>query len=134
MLGRCLGTSARTSPIKIPWFSFWFLFWTVYESIKDKGNTIKYLFLGFLQQQASPVYTGTPFSSILHSRRGQKRRHYTPRPLLNPLRRGAGLYSSLSPLHRRADKTLSGEEAEECDVIRYVEHQAPEGVRKKTRE
>ncbi|XP_041821635.1 uncharacterized protein LOC121626945 isoform X2 [Chelmon rostratus] len=64
------------------------------------------------QQQASPVYTGTPFPSILHSSRGQKRGHYTPRPLLNPVRRGRGLYSSLSSLHHREEETACGEEEE----------------------
>lgn len=27
--------------------------------------------------------------------------HYTPRPLLNPARRGKGLYFNLSPQHHR---------------------------------
>ncbi|GLD53648.1 transcriptional-regulating factor 1-like protein [Lates japonicus] len=73
-----------------------------------------------LQQQASPVYTGTPFPSILHSSSGQKRGHYTPRPLLNPARRGTGLYSSLSSLHHRENKTACGEEEEEYGVLQYV--------------
>ncbi|XP_056224345.1 uncharacterized protein LOC130164010 isoform X1 [Seriola aureovittata] len=72
-----------------------------------------------LQQIASLVYTGTPFPSILHSSRGQTRGHYTPRPLLNPVRRGTGLYSSLSSLHHREDKTFA-EEEEEGGVLRYV--------------
>ncbi|XP_071333852.1 transcriptional-regulating factor 1-like isoform X2 [Trachinotus anak] len=72
-----------------------------------------------LQQRASPAYTGTPFPSILHSSRGQKRGHYTPRPLLNPVRKGTGLYSSLSSLHHREDKTC-GEEEEEGGVLKYV--------------
>ncbi|KAG7243287.1 hypothetical protein INR49_011740 [Caranx melampygus] len=71
------------------------------------------------QQQASPVYTGTPFPSILHSSRYQKRGHYTPRPLLNPVRRGTGLYHSISFLHHREDRTC-GEEEEEGGVLRCV--------------
>ncbi|XP_049425209.1 uncharacterized protein si:dkey-19b23.10 isoform X1 [Epinephelus fuscoguttatus] len=73
-----------------------------------------------LQQQASPVYTGTPFPSILHSSRGQKRGRYTPQPLLNPLRRGVGLYSSISsPSHRDEDTACKGEE-DECAVLPCV--------------
>ncbi|XP_039997447.1 uncharacterized protein LOC120797663 isoform X2 [Xiphias gladius] len=72
------------------------------------------------QQPPSPVYTGTPFPSILHSSRGQKRGHYTPRPLLNPVRRGTGLYSSLSSLHCGENKTSCREEEEKCELLRYV--------------
>ncbi|XP_054457612.1 uncharacterized protein LOC129093579 [Anoplopoma fimbria] len=73
-----------------------------------------------LQQQASPNYTGTPFSSRLHSSRGQKRGRYTPLPLLNPVRRGAGLYSSLSALHHREEEKTCGKEEDECVVLPYV--------------
>ncbi|KAL7374420.1 hypothetical protein ABVT39_000308 [Epinephelus coioides] len=73
-----------------------------------------------LQQQASPVYTGTPFPSILHSSRGQKRGRYTPQPLLNPLRRGVGLYSSISsPNHRDEDTACKGQE-DQCAVLPCV--------------
>ncbi|XP_044040661.1 uncharacterized protein LOC122870499 isoform X2 [Siniperca chuatsi] len=73
-----------------------------------------------LQQQAFPIYTGTPFPSILHSSRGQKRGCYTPRPLLNPARRGKGLYSSLPYLHHREEETACGEKEEECGVLPHV--------------
>ncbi|XP_040886848.1 uncharacterized protein LOC121176828 [Toxotes jaculatrix] len=72
------------------------------------------------QLKASPVYTGTPFPSILHSSSGQKRGHYTPRPLLNPVRRGTGLYCSLSSVHHIEDKSTCREEKEECGVFRHV--------------
>ncbi|XP_038588598.1 uncharacterized protein LOC119913271 isoform X3 [Micropterus salmoides] len=71
-----------------------------------------------LQQQDSPIYTGTPFPSILHSSRGQKRGRYTPRPLLNPVRRGNGLYSSLLSLHQ--EETTCREEEEECGVLPHI--------------
>ncbi|XP_045907938.1 uncharacterized protein LOC123972468 [Micropterus dolomieu] len=71
-----------------------------------------------LQQQDSPIYTGTPFPSILHSSRGQKRGRYTPRPLLNPVRRGNGLYSSLLSLHQ--EETTCREEDEECGVLPHI--------------
>ncbi|XP_068569611.1 uncharacterized protein [Cebidichthys violaceus] len=73
-----------------------------------------------LQQQASPIFTGTPFPSILHSSRGQKRGRYTPQPLLDPVRRGTGLYSSISSLNRREEETTGGAEEEECVVLPYV--------------
>ncbi|XP_076581255.1 uncharacterized protein LOC143317159 [Chaetodon auriga] len=74
-----------------------------------------------LQQQVSPNYTGTPFPSILHSSRGQKRGRYTPRPLLNPVRRGRGLYSSLSSLHHREEEAVcGGEEEDEGGVLPCV--------------
>ncbi|XP_029382312.1 transcriptional-regulating factor 1-like isoform X2 [Echeneis naucrates] len=72
-----------------------------------------------LQPEASPVYTGTPFSSVLHSSRVQKRDHYIPRPLLNPVRKGTGLYSSLSPLNHREDGTCRAEE-EDGGVLQHV--------------
>lgn len=97
----------------------WYIFYNfscafVFCAFVQKGQVThcKSVFLVFLQQQASPVYTGTPFPSILHSSRGQKRGHYTPRPLLNPVRRGRGLYSSLSSLHHREEETACGEEEE----------------------
>lgn len=73
-----------------------------------------------LQQQAPPVYTGTPFPSILHSSRSQKRGRYTPRPLLNPVRKGTGLYSSLTFPHRREEETACGEDEEQCAVLPHV--------------
>ncbi|KAM6894208.1 uncharacterized protein PEZ65_021891 [Lycodopsis pacificus] len=73
-----------------------------------------------LEQQAAPIFTGTPFPSILHSSRGQKRGRYTPRPLLNPVRRGTGLYSSISSLNHREEETTCGAEEEECVVLPYV--------------
>ncbi|TDG99848.1 hypothetical protein EPR50_G00198160 [Perca flavescens] len=73
-----------------------------------------------LQQQASPIYTGTPFPSILHSSRGQRRGRYTPQPLLNPVRRGSGLYSSISSLSGRGEETACGKEEDECVVLPYV--------------
>lgn len=69
-----------------------------------------------LQKQASPIYTGTPFPSFLHSSRGQRRGWYTPRPLLNPHRRGEGLHSSISPLSHREEEA----EDDECVVMPYV--------------
>ncbi|XP_022066253.2 uncharacterized protein LOC110962559 [Acanthochromis polyacanthus] len=73
-----------------------------------------------LPQQATPVYTGTPFPSILHSSRGQKRGRYTPRPLLNPVRRGTGLYSTLTSSHHREEETASGQDEEPCGVLLHV--------------
>ncbi|XP_034533024.1 uncharacterized protein si:dkey-19b23.10 [Notolabrus celidotus] len=73
-----------------------------------------------LKQQASKTYTGTPFPSILHSSKGQKRSRYTPRPLLNPVRTGKGLYSCLSSLHHREEKTACQEEDKDCGVLPYV--------------
>ncbi|XP_034413481.1 uncharacterized protein si:dkey-19b23.10 isoform X2 [Cyclopterus lumpus] len=73
-----------------------------------------------LQQQVAPIYTGTPFPSILHSSRGQKRLRYTPQPLLNPVRRGSGLYSSISSLNHREEETTCGEEEDESVVLPYV--------------
>ncbi|XP_031141003.1 uncharacterized protein si:dkey-19b23.10 isoform X1 [Sander lucioperca] len=73
-----------------------------------------------LQQQASPIYTGTPFPSILHSSRGQRRGRYTPQPLLNPVRRGSGLYSSISSLSGRGEETACGKEEDECVMLPYV--------------
>ncbi|XP_026154138.1 transcriptional-regulating factor 1-like [Mastacembelus armatus] len=72
------------------------------------------------QKQFSSVYNGTSFPSTLHSSRGHKRHHYTPRPLLNPVRRGTGLYSSISYSHYRGDETGYGEEEEECEALPYV--------------
>lgn len=63
--------------------------------------------------QATPNYTGAPFPSNLHPKRSQKRGRYTPRPRLNPLRRGTGLYSSLPSLHHTKDEGAPEEEEEE---------------------
>ncbi|XP_040038805.2 uncharacterized protein LOC120822900 isoform X3 [Gasterosteus aculeatus] len=71
-------------------------------------------------QQTSQIYTGLTFPSILHSAKGQKRGRYTPRPLLNPLRRGTGLYSSVLSLNHREDKTTCGAEEDGCVVSPYV--------------
>ncbi|XP_068444181.1 transcriptional-regulating factor 1-like [Clinocottus analis] len=73
-----------------------------------------------MQQKAATIYTGTPFPSILHSGRGQERGRYTPQPLLNPVRRGTGLYSSISSLNHREEVTTCGEEENECVVLPYV--------------
>lgn len=72
-----------------------------------------------LQQQVSPIHTGTPFPSILHSSRGQRRGRYTPQPLLNPVRRGTGLYSSISSLNHREEETACPDEGDES-VSLYV--------------
>nr|XP_046237291.1 uncharacterized protein LOC124054883 [Scatophagus argus]XP_046237292.1 uncharacterized protein LOC124054883 [Scatophagus argus] len=73
-----------------------------------------------LLQQASQIYAGTPFPSILHSGRRQKRSHYTPRPLLNPARKGKGLYSSISCLHHREEETACREDEDEGGVLPYI--------------
>ncbi|KAK7909874.1 hypothetical protein WMY93_014558 [Mugilogobius chulae] len=46
------------------------------------------------QDPGCPVYTGTTFPSMLQCESRQRRAHFTPQPLLNPLRRGTGLYAS----------------------------------------
>lgn len=74
-------------------------------------------FFPFWQEQATPIYIGKPFSSILHPQRAQNRGRYTPRPLLNPTRRAAGLYSSLSSIHHRGEETAwAAEEEEGCGL------------------
>lgn len=73
-----------------------------------------------LQQQVPQIYTGTPFPSILHSSRGQKRGRYTPRPLLNPARRGNGLYSSLSSVHHREEEAACGGGEDQGTVSPWV--------------
>lgn len=77
-------------------------------------------FLFLQQQSATSIYTGTPFPSVIHSNRGQKRGHYTPRPLLNPLRQGTGLFSSLSLPRHEDDYTAFDAEEEECGVTPWV--------------
>ncbi|XP_056156500.1 uncharacterized protein LOC130130732 isoform X2 [Lampris incognitus] len=59
------------------------------------------------------VICGTSFPSILHSTRHQTRGHYRPRPILNPLRRGTGLYSSLSSFSPGERGMTRGEELNE---------------------
>lgn len=99
MLGCCLNTAVfMSSAVQTQHFSYF------------------YYLCVFLQQQSSTAYTGTPFPSVLHSSRGQRRGHYTPRPLLNPVRGGTGLYSSISSLHRTEEETARGED-EECAVL-----------------
>lgn len=72
------------------------------QTVSDYSNT--YLYVS--QHQASQIYTGTPFPSILRSGAGQRKDRYTPQPLLNPARRGKGLYFNLSPqLHREATES-----------------------------
>ncbi|XP_029310828.1 uncharacterized protein LOC115023750 [Cottoperca gobio] len=73
-----------------------------------------------LQQQVAPVYTGTAFPSILHSSRGPKRGRYTPQPLLNPARRGTGLYSSISSLNHREEETACGQKHDDSVVLPCV--------------
>ncbi|KAF3697655.1 Transcriptional-regulating factor 1 [Channa argus] len=99
------------------------------QSCEEAGNIAPYLVMQKikngpanashpqLQQQSSPTYSGTPFPSVLHSSRGPKKGHYTPQPLLNPVRRGTGLYSSISSLHHREVETACGKEEEECGVL-----------------
>lgn len=70
-----------------------------------------------LQRQPTKTYTGTPFPSILHSSRGKKRSHYTPRPLLNPVRRGKGLYTSVQLLLHTEAEAAQGEEEDEGSVL-----------------
>ncbi|KAM3591201.1 uncharacterized protein V6R79_024574 [Siganus canaliculatus] len=72
------------------------------------------------QKPAFQIFTGTPFPSILHSGRGPKRGRYTPRPLLNPERKGKGLYSSLWPQHHGEKERASREEEDEGDVLPHV--------------
>lgn len=67
------------------------------ETVLDHSNTC----LCLSQHQISQIYTGTPFPSILRSGRGQRNGRYTPRPLLDPARRGTGLSFNLSPEHHR---------------------------------
>ncbi|XP_034019896.1 transcriptional-regulating factor 1-like isoform X2 [Thalassophryne amazonica] len=69
-------------------------------------------------KQSASVYTGTPFPSILHSSKHPERSHYTPRPLLCPVRRGTGLYSSLSSLHHSEDG--AADIKEEHDVSPHI--------------
>ncbi|XP_042368487.1 uncharacterized protein LOC121962317 [Plectropomus leopardus] len=91
--------------------------YTVTQKVKNGPVTMNQ---SQLQLQASPVYTGTPFPSILQSSRGQRRGRYTPQPLLNPVRRGPGLYSSISSLNHRDENTVCGAEEDECAVLPYV--------------
>lgn len=67
------------------------------ETALDNSNT----YLCVSQHHISQIYTGTPFPSILRPGRGQRKGRYTPRPLLNPARRGKGLAFNLSPQHHR---------------------------------
>ncbi|XP_028331089.1 transcriptional-regulating factor 1-like isoform X2 [Gouania willdenowi] len=60
---------------------------------------------------------GTSFPSLLHSSKGQRSCHFTPLPLLNPRRKGAGLFSSISSLHQREDQTT---EEQECTVPPHI--------------
>ncbi|KAM8897712.1 uncharacterized protein AB9W97_008978 isoform 2-T3 [Spinachia spinachia] len=95
--GPCYETTEKPAP------------YIVTKNVKKQAN-----------QQISQICTGLTFPSILHSSKGQKRGRYTPRPLLNPLRKGTGLYSSISPLNHREDKTTCGAEEDECFVLPYV--------------
>ncbi|KAJ0006578.1 hypothetical protein NQD34_013851 [Periophthalmus magnuspinnatus] len=63
------------------------------ENTKQKSSSL----LGTSRDQdpGCPVYTGTTFPSMLQCESRQRRAHFTPQPLLNPLRRGTGLYSSV---------------------------------------
>ncbi|KAJ0055517.1 hypothetical protein NL108_005369 [Boleophthalmus pectinirostris] len=63
------------------------------DSTKQKPSTL--LGTSHDQDPGCPVYTGTTFPSMLQCESRQRRAHFTPQPLLNPLRRGTGLYSSL---------------------------------------
>ncbi|CAL8377312.1 unnamed protein product [Gadus morhua 'NCC'] len=60
------------------------------------------------------TYRETPFLSMLHHREAAQRQgHYTPRPILNPIRQGAGLYSSASPLSPSPREMVRGGDVEE---------------------
>ncbi|XP_054609938.1 uncharacterized protein LOC129168545 isoform X2 [Dunckerocampus dactyliophorus] len=65
-------------------------------------------------------HTGSPFPSILRSGKDTRSGHYTPRPLLNPGRRGTGLYSSLPSLHPQEEETVCSDEEMECHVTARV--------------
>lgn len=66
------------------------------------------------QVPGCPVYTGTTFPSMLQSKSRQKRAHFTPQLLLNPLRRGTGLYSSICHKEYAA---VCKEEEENCGIL-----------------
>ncbi|KAL2079507.1 hypothetical protein ACEWY4_025251 [Coilia grayii] len=75
-------------------------------------------------QNASPqVYTGMPFQSLLQARRELYRfdwegeasgtqSRYTPQPMLNPHRRGTGLFSNLTSSQTVLNRTLSTEDGD----------------------
>ncbi|XP_069036553.1 transcriptional-regulating factor 1 isoform X2 [Lepisosteus oculatus] len=70
------------------------------------------------ESQELPVYTGTPFPSLLHIARppapelGAPR--YTPQPMLNPVRRGSGLYCGLLPPSPYGHQESLGSEEPGC--------------------
>lgn len=72
------------------------------------------------QKSASPLYTGRPFPSVLHSSRHQRSSRYTPQPQLSPHRRGAGLYCSLTSLHRKEEEEAQCEEDDQCSVSPHI--------------
>uniref|UniRef100_A0A8C7YK39 Transcriptional-regulating factor 1-like n=1 Tax=Oryzias sinensis TaxID=183150 RepID=A0A8C7YK39_9TELE len=86
----------------------------VNQNTKSDSTSLKE---SHLQQQATSNYIGAPFPSNLHPKRSQKRGCHTPRPLLNPLRKGTGLYSSLPPLHHMEAEAAREEEEEAWDEL-----------------
>ncbi|XP_076145344.1 uncharacterized protein LOC143127629 [Alosa pseudoharengus] len=82
-------------------------------------------------QNVSPqVYAGTPFQSILQATREvdvldwdgmtDATLRYTPQPMLNPHRRGTGLFSSLAPLSTAVDRDLSTANGERALLHRGI--------------
>ncbi|XP_062372947.1 transcriptional-regulating factor 1 [Sardina pilchardus] len=82
-------------------------------------------------QNVSPqVYTGAPFKSILQASREvdvlawdgmtDATLRYTPQPMLNPQRRGTGLFSSLAPLSTAVDRDLSTGDGERALLHRGI--------------
>ncbi|CAL8326635.1 unnamed protein product [Lota lota] len=67
---------------------------------------------------APSTYREIPFPSMLHHREdAQRRGHYTPQPLLNPIRPGPGLYFSISPLSCSPQEMVRGGDVEK----QYIE-------------
>ncbi|MFT7802757.1 transcriptional-regulating factor 1-like [Arapaima gigas] len=82
-----------------------------------------------IQNTLPAIYTGLPFPSILQAGRALEMdwpgaaHQYTPRPMLNPQRRGLGLYYSLLParhLQPGNQGSMWPEEREECSPLPQV--------------
>ncbi|KAK0130552.1 Transcriptional-regulating factor 1 [Merluccius polli] len=71
------------------------------------------------QENGTPsTYRGTPFPSMLHCREdGQRRGHYTPRPILNPNRQGSGIYFVVASVSRSPQEMVRGGEVEEQQFL-----------------